>query len=167
MAGNSGDRIGSVSARPVILLLSVAALLVAGLSCGPSEDIYTARNLTLFLYMPVYPGAERIEVTQSPYFEEQGPLSRKPVGWVSAMSFRAPAGTTADEVLDFYIAEWGMWWTVQEYKAPGIDLPTGEPTAPHRMLTFESGTARVSFETDNLEQLGTFTITSDHRSRRE
>jgi hypothetical protein len=145
-----------------------ALTAAAGLGCGPDKATYIERNEAVLSNVPAPDGVRIVRVTHTPYYEERGPFSNDPAGWTTTVSFQPPAGTTADEVIDFYIDAMPENWEGEVEELPVIDIGTGSHTGTRKVAVFTLGQARVTVDPSSLYDRpdGTFDITVDHKGVR-
>jgi hypothetical protein len=90
---------------PRPLLFATFLVVLAAWACGDDDDVdeadYIAPNEAILDELPTFPGAERAQSTSAPYFEGDG--ADAPVaGYTTNTVFRAPDGTSAEDVVSFY-----------------------------------------------------------------
>jgi len=148
-------------------LLIIAALLVT--ACGVDRGTYVRENERLLESLPEIAGSDRLRVDSSPYYlQEMGPAD----GYTTNEVYRAPAGMTADEVIDFYVGELRGEWEYCFENIPIRSLEDGEIQGFVKTATFyrasSGGTAIVSLNTDGMVpgQAGSFEIVVDHDTSR-
>jgi hypothetical protein len=146
----------------------VAALVAAAYVWGADDGAYKAENLRLLGHLPVVPGSQQIKVANHGVYRERGPLSRLPVGWTTTVTFRAPAGWSADDVINYYLSHLEPGWQAQVEETPVVDLLSGAVVgrSRHALLTLEE--ARGEVNVDNMQANGphTFEVSLDHAGLR-
>jgi hypothetical protein len=119
--------------------------------------------------LPTPPGSQQLSVQHNPYFRERGPLSGIPIGWTTNVTYRAPAGMTANDVIEFYLLNMPDAWLREVERVPVIDLLTGMQTGKQYLhAAFTWGGGLVAVNTDNMEAGGphTFELAVDYRGVR-
>lgn len=153
-----------------------AAVILAWCNRTPPE---VRANEAILASFPVYPGAMEVERHNTPYNFRDGVSFLSPAqGWSTRVTYRAPAGTTVEEVLAFYEAAPEASWVRSREVIPVMALsgatppPPGSgvtPTPPpppvrvgeHVYLSFCDGDARVAVNPDNVQALGQFDVAVD------
>jgi hypothetical protein len=153
--------------------IGIAVTVAVMLPTGPSD---AEENERILRALPVYPGAELLQVTQHPYYNCGWPFRRR-LGYSTSATYRAPEKATAEQVVQFYIAELGGDWeaTRDDIGVVGLDsLPTPAPAATLTstpvpsatpfsppiaeprpvgsipMASFVKGTARIHVQTESM-----------------
>lgn len=135
----------SISAAGAVVTVALAAC-----SGGVDRDEYVEKNEELLASIPVFPRAERLEVTSSPYRGVDGEGS--PRGYTTTYRFRLPASATRQEVARFYKSRLSDQWVLIEELVDG----GGE-----RVANFRREDASLSV---NLENRDVLELTADHDS---
>jgi len=134
-------------------IVAVTAGLAAGLAgCGADLEQDERQNLSILRELPAYPGAREVEVTTSAYSgEENGPLDATD-GHLTLITYQAPAGTTAPELVRFFTSRLGAGWSCDVERVPD----------PQLGCTSRDGSISVS--PDNLlAEPPRFEVGADHR----
>lgn len=118
---------------------------------GVSRDEYVEKNEELLASVPVFPGARRIDVRHSPYYE--GDSAGAPVaGYTTAIAFGLPENASRVEVARFYERRLSDDWVlVEELVEAG-----GE-----RVVNFRRENASLSV---NLEGRDVLELSADYDS---
>jgi hypothetical protein len=122
----------------------------AACSGGVDRDAYVEKNEELLESVPVFPRANRIDVSSSPYRGADGEGS--PRGYTTTFRFRLPATATRQEVARFYKNRLAGDWVLLEELVEG----GGE-----RVVNFRRDDASLSV---NLESQDVLELTADHDS---
>ncbi len=126
--------------------------------------------------LPVFPGAELVEMSSSPYYEEGDPVPR---GYSTSATYRVSADVEREDIVEYYVEELQTWEDcVEEVQVPitQAPLPAGVTPAPMRpgqtstkqvtvlMAGFMQDRASISVDTRNIYVAGrnTFGVTVDH-----
>jgi hypothetical protein len=147
-----------------LLGLAGIALALTLTACGADKGSYVRENKSIVDALPEVPGAERVKVESSPYYE--GDSAWSPVsGYTTTVIYQAPPEMTDQEVMDFYLESMDEDWQAHVEEIPVVDLVTGEREGTALMPHFTRGTAMVSVNTDNMYAGGphTFEVVVDHR----
>ena len=124
------------------------ALATAIAACGADEGPYVQENERILASLPEVPGAVRLKAESSPYYEEEaGP---RPIGYTTNVTYEAPAGMTADEVVDFYVRSLEDEWEYRLEEVPMMDGGTGAQVGSTLLAHFIRGTGIVSLNTDGM-----------------
>jgi hypothetical protein len=141
----------------VAVAVTTAVIVAIALPTGPSDQ---EENERILQALPVYPGAQLLEVTENPYFDCRWPF-RRLLGHNTTALYRVPTGTSAETVVQFYIENLREGWTSHREDI-GIAAPVpapGMPTpGPSYLPTpgsipqarFVKGTAVVHVGTENM-----------------
>jgi hypothetical protein len=135
------------------LLLAIFLVVLAAWACGDDDDVeeadYIAANEAVLHALPMFPGAERTQTTSAPYFEGDG--ANVPIaGYTTKVVFRAPDGTSAEDVVSFFEQELSGDWDSQREESPIVDQPSGQQIATVITATFTQDGATVSVNTDGI-----------------
>jgi hypothetical protein len=98
---------------------------------------YARENGRLLGALPELPGAEEVAVDRYIYTRGEGPPFRHAI----LVTYDAPPGMSAPDVIDFYVQSFGSEW---QYTVPDIG------GAPWLAAQFTQGTAEVSVDTANM-----------------
>jgi hypothetical protein len=127
--------------------LLAAALLGGCLHGGDDAD----RNARILADLPAPAGANRVDVESAAYYDEEG---GPPKGHTTTATYRAPPGTTDEEVVDFYAARLRGWRCRRE------DVGA-------LLLHCTRGAALVSVNTENMvSDPPRFEVVADHEGAR-
>ena len=138
--------------RTAIGLAAAVALLVAILLVGWFWFGWgaTAANRAILDALPLPPGVQKLG--DHPHsIEDDEMFVTPPDGWAIRRTYRAPPGTTRDDILDFYISELSpQWqWCLRYYT--WIDV-AGEMGGEDVLgAHFTKGATQVSIDTLNLD----------------
>ncbi len=144
--------------------LAGIALAVALAACGADEGWYVRENERILEALPQVPGATRVRVESSPYYE--GDSAWSPVsGYTTNVVYQTPPEMTDEEVINFYVENMSEDWQADVEEIPIVEIGTGERKGTALMLHFTRGTTMVSVNTDNMYAGGphTFEVAVDHR----
>jgi hypothetical protein len=149
-----------------LVTLMGIALATALAACGAGEGPYVQQNERILAALPEIPGAVRLTVESSPYYEEEA--GHGPIGYTTNVTYEAPAGMTAEEVVDYYVRNLGNEWEYRLEEVPMMDGGTGIQMGSILLAHFTRGTAMVSLNTDGMIAGGlhTFEIAVDYRGVR-
>lgn len=144
-----------------VLLVAVALVVVSVF--GSSANRHVRQNETLFESLPVFPGAQLISLDSHAYYLNE---SRIASGYSTLATFRAPAGTLPEQVLDFMAANIGPEWQVARQSTACLNFQDGSACAPMISLRAVNGTAFVSVDPANLgpDGNGSLDVYVDHDS---
>lgn len=137
----------------VLGTLIVAALALTLAACGADKGSYVRENKRIVDALPEVPGAARLKVESSPYYE--GDSAWSPVsGYTTTVIYQAPPEMTDQEVIDFYVENMSEDWHPHLVEITTVLL-----------VDFTRGMAMVSVNTDNMYAGGphTFEVVVDHR----
>lgn len=156
--------------------MAFGGLVVVGLAvalvfawCSRTPDAVRA-NEAIIAAVGVYPGGAEIERHHTPYnFRDGVSIISPAAGWSTSVTYRAPAGTTPEDILAFYDAvldeEWVRRVDVTPIMEMSGEVPSASSTATpapavqvgtHEQVYFCRGESRLSVVTDNFDALGTF-----------
>jgi hypothetical protein len=155
----------------VIRLLPLAFAVLALSACG-GDDAYVADNERLLESLPTPPRAERVRVTSAPYYKYESNIVE---GYTTNAMYRAPAETTDEDVIRFYIDALGASW---EHCRDEIGImnpvPAGATPPPPLgkvlLASFIRDGATLGINTDGLNPVtytGTYEIGVDHNARED
>jgi hypothetical protein len=177
-----GGRRGAIALTSVVLTVTAVGLwqvasrgrhllCEGGLNsqCRPAEvpggrHAYISANERLIDRLPVLPGAQRLEITSSPYSSGDEPES--PIGgYTTVAEWSVPHGMKADSIVEFFIAHVRGWSVERDGR---VDFPNPDS---YLGLNLTRGSARVGLKVPVREGsplvgstvLGNrFTVVADH-----
>jgi hypothetical protein len=150
------------------LAIAVCAVL-ALTACAEWEKLdYEEANIALWHTLPVYPGAVIYGQGNSEYRDgEEGPV----IGWTTDVTYDVPQGTTAEEVIAFYVEALGSEWAHCETNIEP-SLPSsgeGEGTPAALVETFVQAGASVMVGTlglaDPTSETHRYQLSVDHAAK--
>jgi hypothetical protein len=115
-----------------------------------NRDAYVEKNEELLASVPVFPGADRFEVSSSPYHGSDG--EGDPIGYGTTHRFRLPKDASRVEVARFYKRRLSDEWVLVEELVEA----RGE-----RVVNFRREDAFLSV---NLENRNVLELSADHDS---
>lgn len=149
----------------IFLVTMAGAVALAG--CGADREEDEQQNLALLNQLPTFPGARELEVSTAPYYgDEEGPFDRAE-GHTTAVTYRAPDGTTQRELIRFYRSRLEKDWECEVERSGVIDIT--DARRPRRsgvqlQLGCSNDTASISVNPDNLtSSSSSFDVAADHR----
>jgi len=152
--------IASKFARVLAALVACVAYGMFAVACD-DEDTDIAANHEILDDLPVYPDAERTDVTDNPYFTDSGDR----LGYTTNVIYDPPDGTTDREVIDFYMGSMPDEWERRVEEIPIYEIGNDEPQGFILAAAFIRGEASVSVNTDNMMAgaPGTFEVAINHK----
>ena len=158
--------------KPIVLALVVAVLGFLGVDrcnvLGAREFLHVRANAQLLDKLPAYPDSVEIARESHTYSsQDSGIIYIRPDGWLTRVRYDVPAGTTAQDVREFFEQHADSSWTSRDFHVPGVMAergPTGIEATPVSLSVFVMcrGDGHVTFELDGIERAGAFWIAADH-----
>ncbi len=154
--------------KVVPMLWSLLAVLLLASACAESRAPYVRENERLWETLPEFPGAELVRVTSASYEEERPPLPPKVLGYTTNVVYRVSPEVSAQDIIDFYVEQFGGAWQVELDEVPIVEGGTSERKGTVLLGTFTRGEAVVSVNTDGIAagEAHTYELVIDHRGNR-
>jgi hypothetical protein len=143
------------------VVVAVALAVATSCACGGGTNEYVEANERLLAELPVYPSAAETRITSASYVGEEG---GEVLGYTTNVVYEVRPGTTARQVIEFYVRELQRTWSYELNQFPIFDTATGQETGNVLIADFTQGEAALQVNTDGIAAGGeqTFELVVDH-----